>query len=42
MGGAPLLPGLVVFWSVAISIVALPHVVVGSWVDTDQGIWYVP
>jgi Brp/Blh family beta-carotene 15,15'-monooxygenase len=41
-GGAPLLPGLVVFWSVAISIVALPHVVVGSWADTERGIWYVP
>jgi Brp/Blh family beta-carotene 15,15'-monooxygenase len=42
LGGAPLLLGLVAFWSVFISIVALPHVVVGSWFDTGRGIWYVP
>ncbi|MFB6151907.1 MAG: Brp/Blh family beta-carotene 15,15'-dioxygenase [Haloarculaceae archaeon] len=42
LGGASLLPGLVAFWSVTISIIALPHVVVGSWADTDRGIWYVP
>ena len=42
LGGAPLLMGLVAFWSVFISIVALPHVVIGSWFDTGRGIWYVP
>jgi Brp/Blh family beta-carotene 15,15'-monooxygenase len=36
------LPGAVAFWSVFISIVALPHIVVGSVFDTDRGIWYVP
>jgi Brp/Blh family beta-carotene 15,15'-monooxygenase len=42
LGNASLLPGLVAFWSISISIVALPHVVVGAWADTEQGIWYVP
>jgi len=42
LGGAPLLMGLVAFWTVFVSIVALPHVVVGSWLDTGRGIWYVP
>lgn len=42
LGGASLLPGLVAFWSIFISIVALPHVVVGQWLDGDRGIWYVP
>jgi Brp/Blh family beta-carotene 15,15'-monooxygenase len=37
-----LLAGGVAFWSVFISIVALPHVVVGSLWDDDRGIWYVP
>lgn len=37
----PLVSG-VAFFSVFISIIALPHVVVGSWLDTDRGIWYVP
>jgi len=32
----------VAFWSVFISIVALPHIVVGSLLDQDRGIWYVP
>ena len=32
----------VAFFSVFISIIALPHVVVGSWSDTDRGIWYAP
>lgn len=40
--GSGLLPGAVAFWSVAISIVALPHVVVGELLDADRGIWYVP
>lgn len=42
LGGASLLPGLVAFWSIFISIVALPHVVVGQWLDRDRGIWHVP
>jgi Brp/Blh family beta-carotene 15,15'-monooxygenase len=37
-----LLPGAVAFWSVSISIIALPHIVVGSVLDRDRGIWYVP
>jgi len=40
--GSGLLPGAVAFWSVAISIIALPHVVVGDLLDADRGIWYVP
>ncbi|WP_049983990.1 Brp/Blh family beta-carotene 15,15'-dioxygenase [Halorubrum sp. BV1] len=40
--GSGLLPGAVAFWSVAISIIALPHVVVGDLLDTERGIWYVP
>ncbi|WP_018257673.1 Brp/Blh family beta-carotene 15,15'-dioxygenase [Halomicrobium katesii] len=40
--GTAALPGAVAFWSVFISIVALPHVLVGSLLDRDRGIWYVP
>jgi Brp/Blh family beta-carotene 15,15'-monooxygenase len=42
LGNAPLLYGAVAFWSVFISIVALPHILVGSVFDTERGIWYVP
>ncbi len=42
MSGGTLLVSGVAFFSVFISIIALPHVVVGSWLDTDRGIWYVP
>ncbi len=42
LAGSDLLPGAVAFWSIFISIVALPHVVVGSLFDTERGIWYVP
>ena len=42
LGGAPLLYGAVAFWSVFISIVALPHVVVGAVLDRRRGIWHVP
>lgn len=42
LGDAGFLPGAVAFWSIFISIVALPHVVVGSLLDADRGIWYVP
>jgi Brp/Blh family beta-carotene 15,15'-monooxygenase len=34
--------GAVAFWSVLISVVALPHVVVGSLLDRGRGIWHVP
>ena len=42
LGGASLLPGLVAFWSIFVSIIALPHVVVGGLADRERGIWYVP
>jgi Brp/Blh family beta-carotene 15,15'-monooxygenase len=42
LGGGPVLAGAVAFWSVFVSVIALPHVVVGSWLDGDRGIWYVP
>jgi Brp/Blh family beta-carotene 15,15'-monooxygenase len=42
LGGAPPLAGAVAFWSIFISVIALPHVVVGSWLDRNRGIWYVP
>jgi len=41
LGGA-LLPGLVAFYTIFVCIIALPHVVVGEWLDVDRGIWYVP
>jgi Brp/Blh family beta-carotene 15,15'-monooxygenase len=40
--GGSLRFGAVAFWSVFISVVALPHVVVGSVLDRDRGIWHVP
>jgi Brp/Blh family beta-carotene 15,15'-monooxygenase len=42
MGGAPFWAGLVAFYSIFVSIIALPHIVVGAWLDRDRGIWYVP
>ena len=42
LGNAGLVYGGVAFWSVAISIVALPHVVVGGLLDRRRGIWHVP
>jgi Brp/Blh family beta-carotene 15,15'-monooxygenase len=42
LGNADLLPGLVAFYTIFVCIVALPHVVVGEWLDSDRGIWYVP
>ncbi|WP_324662937.1 Brp/Blh family beta-carotene 15,15'-dioxygenase [Haloarcula sediminis] len=42
LGGASLLPGLVAFWSIFVSIIALPHVIVGGLADRERGIWYVP
>jgi Brp/Blh family beta-carotene 15,15'-monooxygenase len=34
--------GAVAFWSVFISVIALPHVVVGNVLDSERGIWHVP
>jgi Brp/Blh family beta-carotene 15,15'-monooxygenase len=34
--------GAVAFWSVFISVIALPHVVVGNVLDRERGIWHVP
>lgn len=42
LGGASLLPGLVAFWAIFISVIALPHVVIGWFWDRSRGIWYVP
>jgi Brp/Blh family beta-carotene 15,15'-monooxygenase len=42
LGTGNVLPGAVAFWSMFISIVALPHIVVGSLLDRERGIWYVP
>lgn len=42
LGGAGPLAGAVAFWSVFVSVIALPHVVVGAWADRERGIWYVP
>jgi Brp/Blh family beta-carotene 15,15'-monooxygenase len=42
LGGAPVAVGGVAFFTVFVSIVALPHVVVGSLLDRRQGIWFVP
>lgn len=42
LGTAGLLPGLVAFYTIFVCIVALPHVVVGEWLDFKRGIWYVP
>ena len=42
LGTVGLLPGLVAFYTLFVCIVALPHVVVGEWLDVDRGIWYVP
>lgn len=42
LGGAPLAIGAVAFWSVFVSIIALPHVVVGDLLDREAGIWFTP
>lgn len=34
--------GLVAFWSVFISVIALPHVLIGNVLDRQRGIWHVP
>ncbi|WP_436901838.1 Brp/Blh family beta-carotene 15,15'-dioxygenase [Halovenus halobia] len=42
LGVGTLLGGLVGFYTIFICVVAMPHVVVGQWLDSDRGIWYVP
>jgi len=42
LGGTTTAMGAVAFWSVFVSIIALPHVTVGSLFDRQQGIWFVP
>ena len=42
LAGAGLLPGLVAFYTIFVCVIALPHVVVGEWLDVGRGIWYVP
>ncbi len=42
LAGASLLPGAVAFYTVFVCVIALPHVVVGEWLDFGRGIWYVP
>ena len=42
LGGASLLPGVVAFYTIFVSIIAMPHVVVGEWLDPTRGIWFVP
>lgn len=42
LGGAPFWAGLVAFYSIFVSIIALPHIIVGAWLDREHGIWYVP
>lgn len=42
LAGAGLLAGSVAFFTVFVCIIALPHVVVGSWMDDERGIWNAP
>jgi Brp/Blh family beta-carotene 15,15'-monooxygenase len=42
LGHAGLLAGGVSFYTVFVCLLALPHIVVGEWLDPDRGIWYVP
>lgn len=42
LGGGSLLPGAVAFYTIFVCVIALPHVVVGEWLDFGRGIWYVP
>jgi Brp/Blh family beta-carotene 15,15'-monooxygenase len=42
LGGASLLEGIVAFYTVFVCILALPHIVVGEWLDRARGIWFVP
>ncbi|MES3161701.1 MAG: Brp/Blh family beta-carotene 15,15'-dioxygenase [Halorubrum sp.] len=42
LAGASLLPGAVAFYTIFVCVIALPHVVVGEWLDFGRGIWHVP
>ena len=42
LGGAGLLGGAVAFYTIFVCLLALPHIVVGEWLDPVRGIWYVP
>lgn len=42
LGVGNLLGGLVAFYTIFICVIAMPHVVVGQWLDRTRGIWYVP
>jgi len=42
LGNTGLLAGSVAFYTVFVCILALPHIVVGDWLDQARGIWYVP
>ena len=41
LAGAGPLSGGAAFWSIAIGIIALPHVIVGGVPDRERGIWHV-
>ena len=40
-GGSPL-SGAVAFYTIFVCVIAMPHVVVGEWLDFGRGIWHVP
>ncbi|WP_263821231.1 Brp/Blh family beta-carotene 15,15'-dioxygenase [Salinibacter sp.] len=42
LGGAGRLGGAVAFYTIFVCLLALPHIVVGEWLDPARGIWYVP
>jgi hypothetical protein len=42
LGNAGLLAGSVAFYTLFVCLLALPHIVVGDWLDQQRGIWYVP
>jgi Brp/Blh family beta-carotene 15,15'-monooxygenase len=42
LGNAGLLAGSVAFYTIFVCLLALPHIVVGQWLDRGRGIWYVP
>ena len=42
LAGGALLPGAVAFYTIFVCVIALPHVVVGEWLDFNRGIWHVP
>ena len=42
LAGGSLLSGAVAFYTIFVCVIAMPHVVVGEWLDFGRGIWYVP